>query len=493
MIRAVPAAAALLVLCAGCDRIPLAGARDQTGRAGVPPHPNAIAYPPLEFRPPKPERAALSNGLQVLLLPRHELPLVDVQVMVRTGYAYDPPGRAGLALLTCAAMRSGGTGAHSPEDLDAALERMGASVSVDAGLERTTARLSCRAADLEPALGLLAEVLLQPAFRADRVDIERAALRETLRRQDDRPGELMDRAFRRVMFRGHPYSNNPAGDEAGLSAIGAPDLEAFHARYFVPSRCVVGVSGDIDRARLMPLLERLFGGWRPAELPAGAPDFLDAIPPVPATSPGPGVWILRKETSQTHIRFGLPAPDRRSADYAAMLVTNFILGGGGFSARMTSRVRSDEGLAYDVGTRFEFLREGGVFQASAQTRVDATRRAMLLMRGEIARMSAEVVAVEELRDAQAALVNRFLFRFDSPAEAVAQYLDIEFYGLPADELDTFVDRLRAVTERDVQRVARERLDAGKIAVVLVGDFSRFDGAPSDFGRMQFVGGGMEKR
>jgi len=446
-LRALAAAALLAPALAAC-----------AGTAGR--DPRTMRFPTEPLAPPQPKRVTLDNGLLLFLLPDPELPLVNVQVLVRTGAVLEPADKVDLADLTGRLMRTGGTAARTGPELSAKLEDMGAVLETAIGSEAGTASLSVLAEDLPVGLGLLAEVLRTPAF--DPAEVERVRRRriEEIRRSNDEPDRIAFREFRTAVYGSDPRGRQPSPEM--VAAITREDIAAFHAASFFPDRTILGVSGRFDEGELLELVRKDFGDWRPAGTPA--PAF-----PVPSGEPRAGLFLVRRAVPQATLVLGHLAPAKDSPDYHAFSVMNYILGGAGFSSRLTREIRSNRGLAYSVGS---FYRGGigyGVFLEYSMTRTAEAAEALRLMRGIAERLRGEGATAAELRAAKDGIVNNLIFAVDSSREVVGRKMSYAYDGLPEDFLERSRDAIEAVTLEDVRRVAGRWLHPDEAATVVVGD------------------------
>ena len=389
----VRAALALAVLLAG------AAAGAQT----IPAHPSELTYELLDFTPPvsADHRHELANGIVVFVVEDHELPLATVSLTVRTGAYLDPPDKIGLAGLTGSQMRAGGTATMSAADFDEEAAFLAAQIGSSIGATSGGASMNCLTRDLDVLPGPLLRHAPEPGVRrgpaGPRQEPGPAADGAPQRRDGDHRASRVGAADarRRALL-------DPAADRASVEAITRDDLAAFHDEYYHPGNFLFSVSGDVDTAGILAELERRLDGWE-----AGT----RAVPPVPAPdfTPSPGLYLVDKEdVNQGRVAIGHLGTTRDNPDRYKLLVMNDILGGGGFSARLLTRVRSDEGLAYSANSNYGLgTYYDGVFQAGFQSR-QARRwpRATAIVLEEIERIRTEPVTDEELRNSIAYFVGR---------------------------------------------------------------------------------------
>lgn len=434
-------------------------------------------YPDLKWSVPEVgkevQRTVLDNGLTVYLMENHRLPLLNVTALVRCGEAYVPMKDMAIPEITGDVMRTGGTTHIAPDSLNGLLESIGGSLESSIGYDNGRATLSVMSKDTELGMKLLADLLRNPAFPEDKIDLKKDQMKTDIKRRNDDPRGILRREFSHIIYGDHPEGR--ILEWAGIKPVTRQELIDYHDRYFVPNNIMIGITGDFDSNQILSLVKKYFGDWQKKEVD------LPPIPPVNET-PKPGVYLVRKDINQTNIRFGHLGIDRDNPDRYAVSVMNFILGGGSFSSRMTSKVRSDEGLAYSVGTRYSIDEpDEGTFYAYCYTKARTTHKAMRLMLDEVERIRQGEVSAEELASAKDSYINRFVFDFTSPDQIVNRLMSLEFDHRPPDLLKNYIDNIRKVTREDVLRVARKYLRPQDITFVVVGNPDTFEKPLDDFG------------
>jgi predicted Zn-dependent peptidase len=435
----------------------------------IPAHPDALVFEPIAYTPPRAadHRVVLKNGMVVFIAEDPTLPLVDIALTVRTGGYLDPAGQEGLAALTGALIRTGGTRTLTAEQLDERLDLLAARVSSSIGETAGTATLNCLAENLDASLAVFVEMLKEPRFQEDRLDLAREqALQEMTRRNDD-PEDIERREWS-VLLYGEGRTPNRFTTEASIRSVSRDGLLAFHREYFHPAGMVAAVSGAFSRAEMIRKLEAAFSGW-----PGSRPQ----VPPVPAeiATAAPGLYRIEKEVPQGRVSIGLPAVKRDSPDVYALEVMNEILGGSGFASRITRTVRSNEGLAYSAGSALRFgIYYPGAFRALFQSKSRSVPYATQLVLDEIEKMREQPVTAEELDTIKRSLIETFPSNFESKARTVALFAADEYTRRDPSFWPTYRDRIRGVTAADVQRVARQHLPPEKLVVLVVGDQKEID-------------------
>lgn len=439
-------------------------------------NPRSMSFPPLTFAIPKAERVLLKNGTPAYLLQDRELPIVTVAALIRTGSVYDPAGKSGLAQLAGSQLRGGGTTALQPRQLDEELEFMASGVESAFASDSGTVTMTSLTKNLPRSLELFSDVLLRPRFDEQRLEIARKQALEAIRRQNDDPKEVANRELTRALYAGHPLGQIPTA--ATLQAITRSDLQAFHRRFVRPDNLIITVSGDFDRSQIIDQLNRTVGTVR-----ATGPLNLPNIPAVPKNDK-PAVLYAAKQVNQSVIRLGHLGITKDDPELYAVRVLDSILGGS-FTSRLMMEIRTNRGLAYNVGSRFDVGRRfTGSFIAETETRAEATLTVVNLMTGIIKGIRTEPVSEQELKLAKESIINSFLFGFTSPASIVMQQARLELYGYRPDYLERYRERIAAVTREDVLRAARTHLRPEAFKLVVVGDANSFDRPLSSIGVVQ---------
>ncbi len=437
-------------------------------------------YKPIEFTPPKPERLVLDNGMVLYLLEDHDLPVFRVSARFRTGAIYEPGEKAGLANLVGNVMRRGGTESRPSEQINEELEFIAASVETQIGRESGSASLSSMKKDIDKGLEIFADVLMNPAFPEEMIRKEKDELLEEIRRENDSPRNIVFREFRKILYKAdHPYSRKINGYKDTIESITRDDMIGFHKKYFHPNNVIMGISGDFDSNEIVEKIKAVFVEWKIAEI---------TFPEVPVVEKEfkRSVNYIYKDVNQATVVFGHIGIDRLNKDYFPIKIMNFILGGGSFTSRIPSKVRSDEGLAYSAYSAFHTPRDLGFFFASCQTKSESTVRAISLALDEVGKIREEQVDDEELELAKDTYINQFIFKFTSSASVVAQMVGIEYEGLPLNYLETYVDNIKVITKEDIARVAKEYLHPDGMKLLVIGDMEKFDKPLTGFGEVNTI-------
>ncbi len=406
------------------------------------------------------ERHQLPNGLVWLFSPQSDLPLINMNLLIRAGVLQDPPAKAGLANLTAELLLMG-TKTRSAAQIAEALDFRGIKLGAGAADDYAVISLTVLKKDLAAGLELFKDILLNPAFAPPEVTRKVERLKAALKSDEDNPGVVVARAFNRQLFGAFPYGHPIRGTAEGLSAIKPPDLKEFHQRYYRPNNAILSVVGDLSPEEANKLVQETFGPWPQAPIPATQ---LPPIPPLNETR----VSVINKDISQANILLGNLGIARRNPDFYALQVMNYILGGGGFASRLMDNIRDNRGLAYAVGSAFDPGLEPGYFAVSLETKNVSADLAVKEVLAEIKRIQTQPVSPEELADAKSYLIGSFPRKMDSMGKRARLMGVVEFYGLGLDYPWRYPGLIRGLTAADLQKVAQKYLHPDKYLLVVVG-------------------------
>lgn len=426
--------------------------------------PSDLKYPPLSYTPPSPQafRTGLAGGLRAYIQEDRSLPIVTITALINFGELYAPPDKTGLAGLLGQTLIKGGTKTRDGASIEDRIDFLGANLSFMAGERTSQLTLSVLSKDLDEGLAIFFDVLRNAEFREDEVKLARARLIEQLRQVNDQPSTILGREFEALLYGDHPLTRQPT--KAGYETMTPADLKALHAKYFFPKNIILAASGDFAKAALKSKVNTLAAGW--ANRGLDVPAFSKSFP-----EPEPGVYFVQKKINQGYISLGHLGIEDTNPDYFAVQVMNFILGGGSFTSRITTKVRSDEGLSYNQGSRFAY-RWGfpGTFSGYVQTKSETVGYAISLILAEFDRIRREPVSDDEMETAVNYYLESFADAFQSAQATLMSFANLEMTGKPLDYFKTYRDRVRAVTKDKVQAVARKYIRPDKAAILIVGDW-----------------------
>lgn len=408
------------------------------------------------------QRWQLDNGVEVHFVAAPELPMVDVRLVFDAGSARDGD-RFGLALLTNGLLVEGTAG----KDADAVargFERLGARYGAEA--LRDMAIVSLRSLSdaeyLQPAAELLADLVRVPSFPQESLERDRRNVLVALARQQQVPGEIAKDAFYAGLYGAHPYAHPSLGTPATVQALTREDVQDFHRRHYVGNNAILAIVGDLDRAGAEALAERIAGG-----LPAG-----EAAPALPAVQwpreAGGQVERIEHPSEQAHLLLGMPALTRDHPDYFPLYVGNHVLGGSGLVSNISEAIREQRGLAYSAYSYFAPMRRKGPFIVGMQTRGDQADQAVEVLNEVIGGFIAEGPSAQRLEASKKNIVGGFPLRLDSNSSILEYVAMMGFYDLPADYLETFVERVQAVTGEQIQAAFQRAVDPAQLYRVHVG-------------------------
>ncbi len=441
--------AGLLTLAATTPLAAQVPDRSQPPELGPPP---ALSLPPIH-------RLELSNGAKVLLLEKHNVPLVQVNLVVRAGSAFDPADQAGLASIT-ADMMDEGAGGRDALELADEIDYLGASLSVFAGDHTTTVALYTPRSRLDAALAVMADVVLRPDFPEEELERKRLERLNSLMEARDEPRAVASVLFDRTVFGDdHPYGR--FGGESAIRAFTVSGLREFHETHFRANNAFFVVVGDISMGEAREKLEALFGDWRRGEIP------MMSWPQAEQVGDRQVYLVDKPGAAQSEIRIGRIGAPRLTEDYYAITVMNTILGGS-FASRLNQNLREEHGYTYGAFSYFGFSPLPGPFGASSAVQTAVTDSALVEFMKELNGIL-EPVSDEELTRAKNYVALRFPSRFQTVSAIASQLVELELYDLPDRYFNQYVERILAVSKEDVQRVARQYIAPESMAVIVVGD------------------------
>ena len=420
-----------------------------------------VLGPPPSLRVPPITTRELPNGLKVVVVEQHELPIADAILEIRTGGEADPPGKIGAAALTSAMLTEGTTSRTALQIADQAAF-LGVRLNANSGWEQSTVSLHTPTAQLDSAMTLLAEVALHPAFSVPDLERVRKVRLTSLQQLRDRGPAIADRAFAYALYGDqHPYGRPLAGTEASVASITRDDLLRFYSTYYRPNNATLLVVGDVRPDDVERRAQAMFGSWQRADVPI-------VTASVPNAAKGPTLVLIDKPgAAQSSFRLGGIGAPRSTNDYFALQVLNTILGGS-FSSRLNQNLREARGYTYGAGSGFSLRRSPGPFTASAEIVTAKTDSALIQFMKEL-RAIRDTVPTAELMKAKRYLQLGLPEDFETTGSIAGQMLPLVTYGISLEFYNSAVQNIEAVTQADVQRVARQYVNPDNITMVIVGD------------------------
>jgi predicted Zn-dependent peptidase len=422
--------------------------------------PPVLGPPPKVALPPVVTRE-LPNGLKLMIVEQHELPLADFVLVVGGGGTMDPVKKDGAANLTASMLTEGTTSRNSLQIADQ-IAYLGVGLNAGSNWDASTVSLHTPISQLDSALALFSDVVLHPAFSSEDFERVRKNRLTSLVQLKDRPTAIADQAYASILYgTGHPYGHNLIGTEASVTAMTTADLQSFYRSNFVPNNATLIIVGDVKVADIEKRITSKFGSWqRGAVTPA---TFGDA-PKAGATT----VYLIDKPgAAQSSFRIGSIGVPRSTKDYFALNVMNTILGGS-FTSRLMQNLRETHGYTYGARSRFDMRQSAGPFTASAEVVAAKTDSGLVEFMKELNAIR-DTVPSSELNKAKRYLQLGMPSDFETTQQIANQLVPVVLYKLPLSYYNSYVSNIESVTQADVQRVARQYINPESLAIVIVGD------------------------
>ena len=426
-----------------------------------------VAIPQLPpFKPQPPKRIVLANGMVVFLTENHELPFIAGNAMIRGGAEDEPASKTGLVEIYGESWRTGGTEKLSGDQLDDLLEARAAKVETGAAEADTTINFNCLKGDFDDVFAVFVDLLRHPAFREEKLLLAKRQLESSISRRNDETEEIAS-AQQDILGYGRQSVLARQPEYATVEAVTRQDLLDWHKQHATPNNIILGIVGDFDSHEMEATLRKAFGEW-----PKGA-KVAEAKPVIAPEKPG--LYLVDKnDVNQSEVRMIAPGIVRRNPDYFALKVMNEILGGG-FSSRLFSNLRTKAGLAYSVGGGVGAEWDHpGLTVLEIGTKTETTIDAIRGLWEQIDQMKQQPPTEDELKRAKDAILNSFIFNFDTPGKVLREQETYEFHGYPANFLETYRTGVEKVTTADVARVANQYLHRDQMRVLVVGNASEFN-------------------
>ena len=434
-----------------------------------------LKFPELRmFEIPRSERVVLDNGMVLILMEDHELPLIEATARIRTGSRLEPADKVGLTAVLGQVLRTGGTAKMTGDSIDDFLETRAAVIETGFAEDSASAELSCLTQDFPEVLKVYADILRTPVFSEDKLKIANNLVIAGIARRNDNPQSIMFREFDKLIYGPtSPYAR--VAEYETLANVTREDLIAFHKTYFQPNRIILGVVGDFNAKEMQAKIKAVFGDW---------PKGPAAADPVASyqSSVKPGVnYVQKEDMTQSDIIMGHLGIKKDSPDIFAVAVFNEALGGS-FGARLFSNVRSKKGLAYSVrgliDSSYDFP---GTFNVWMTTKTETTAAGIAALIEEIEGVNKNPFTAAEILRAKQSILNSFIFNYDSRGKILRQQITYEYLGFPADYLARYRDNIEKVTVEDVARVAKSYVHRDQLAILVVGPSKGQDRPLDTFG------------
>ncbi|MGB2764496.1 MAG: pitrilysin family protein [Candidatus Aminicenantaceae bacterium] len=425
---------------------------------------------------PKVETIKLKNGMKLFLVEDHEYPTIDMRAMVRIGSVFEPSSKIGLASITGSVLRTGGTTSMTGDEIDKELETMAASVSTGIGQTSGYIMVSVLKEDINRALEILADILMNPVFQEDKIRLAKIQQKTAISRRNDDIGGIAYREFEKLIYgKDSPYARHP--EYATIEAVTRDDIVGFYKKYFYPNNTTMAIWGDFEIKDMIARVKKNLEKWEAAKV---------EIPPLPKVSyefKYTVNFIDKPDVNQSNILLGHIGGLMDNPDYPALSVMNSILS----FDRMFKKIRTDEGLAYSVWGRYGAgYQVRGAFSCGAQTKSESTGYAIELMLKELKKIREEYVTDGELTKAKDEYLNSFVFNFDSKAKVVNRLMTYDFFEYPLNFMEKVKKGIEKVSKKDVRRVAQKYLRPDKVQILVVGKKESFDKPLSTLGEVNVI-------
>ena len=418
------------------------------------------AGPIPKFTLPPIEKTKLSNGLEVWMVQQNELPIVSMNLVLKTGTTNEPDDRTGVGNMTTTLLDDG-TKTRSAVEIANELQSIGAFMNAGGSWDSTSVTMQTLTKNLDKALDIYADVITNPVFPEKEFTSLRGRSLVSLRQQKANPNAIANVAYNKVLYGSHPYGRD--NTEATLNAITRADLVKYYESTFRPNNGVLIVVGNYDKADLKSKLESAFSGWKPGDVSA-------RTLPATKTLEKTGIYLIdRPNSAQSVVSIGHVGIDRMNPDYFPVVVMNLILGGA-ITSRISMNLREDKGYTYGAGSGLQFRRGPGPFRAGGDIQTAVTKEAVVEFMKELSGIRGTVpVTARELDYNKQSLIRRYPSAFETVGGISGQLSNLVVYGLPDSYFNDYISKINAVTLDDVNRVAKQYLDPSKMAIVIVGD------------------------
>ncbi|HVF30719.1 MAG TPA: pitrilysin family protein, partial [Pyrinomonadaceae bacterium] len=438
---------------------------EQTAKLPKPGPDPKFALPPIE-------KTKLSNGMDLWMVEQHELPIVSMNMVFRTGSSNEPDGKVGVAGAT-SQLLDDGTTTRSAADIANQLQSIGANINSGSGWDSTNVGIQTLTKNLDKAIEIYADVIQNPAFPASEVDSLKRRQLVGLKQQRSNPNQISDVVYNKVLYGSHPYGRSTT--DATINAITRDDLVGYYGSTYRPNNATLIVVGSFDKAALKGQLEKAFGGWKGGEVSARS---LGMATPLEKA----GIFLVdRPNSAQSVVSIGQIGVERMNPDYYPIIVMNSILGGQ-FTSRINLNLREDKGYTYGARSTFAFRRGAGPFQAGGDIQTAVTKEAIAEFMKELNDIrGGRPVTQKELDYNKQGLIRRYPSGFETVGQISGQLASLVTYGLPDSYFNEYISKVNAVTVADIDRVAKKYLDPSKMAIVIVGDRKVIEPGLKDLG------------
>lgn len=413
-----------------------------------------------------PKRIFMPNGMKLILVEIHSLPIITAKLVINAGSRFDPEQQSGLAHLTASLFQKG-TLTRVGQEISQDIEFVGGRLSVSTQRDFSWATLRVLKKDIEIGFDVLSDITLNPSFKTSEIKKEKKRIVGLLLSEKDNPRSIAQKAFNQILFTNHPFQYPIKGTEKTLLNIQRSDILRFYKNYYQPQNTTLTIVGDITESEVRAIAKKYFGNWK-----KNLTSYPDMAPPLLLERKT--IKTIQKNISQANIILGHLGISRNNPDYPSVKVMNYILGRGGFSSRLMTEIRDNQGLAYHISSRFSSFLDTGSFFVILQTQNRSAKKAIRKVIEEIRRIQLEPVSDQELIESRSYLTGSLPLRLDTTSKLANFYSTIDFYRLGLNYADDYVQQIKKVTKIDIQRVAKKYLHPDRFILVVVGNQTETD-------------------
>ena len=431
-----------------------------------------VKLPPIESR-------VLDNGLKIVTVEHHELPVVSFRLMVKSGSAQDPLGKAGVASIT-ASLLTKGTKSRSATDIADEIDFVGGNLNSSSDWDRCRVTSQVLKKHFDTGLDLFADVILNPVFQKSEIERLRKRKISSYINDKDDPANLCNEYFGIALYGDHPFGYEESGTGETLAKISRADITGFYKSNFVPNNAMIVVAGDITPEEAFAAIEGKFGSWKQKDV--SKPELPEAAKPAGYKI----VLVDRPDATQSQIRIGHFGIARSNPDYFNISLMNYILGGGGFSSRLMKIIRSEMGLTYGISSSFSSRLDAGPFKIGTFTKNESVGDAIGETIKQIRKFQGSLPDAAELDDAKSYLNGSYPMRFETPDRIAGQLMSVELYQLGENYISTYRDKVQAVTLEQVQAAAKKYVDPDNLVIVVVGKAEEVLDQLQEFGEVEVI-------
>jgi zinc protease len=412
------------------------------------------------FDIPKPQELILDNGLIVLVIERHDLPMVYVHAQIRGGSIYDPPGKEGLAYLT-GWLLTEGSESYSSDEIDQVMDAHGAKMSSQAYNESCIATLTSLKKDFKSMFPYFADILTKPAFRSENLEEARSYLTGTILRDKNNLENQCYLRFRKDVFGDHPYSKPQKGTIDSVQSIKPDDLVNFYSKYYHPDHAALVFVGDINAKEAFSTAQHYLGSW---------PHSRELLPEIsrPRDISGIHINLMDAPSVQAQIALGHIGIDKTSKDRFKIITLNQILGNGSITSRLGEEVRVKRGLTYGIYSSFVQREFTGEFAVVTSTKIESCGETIRVILDALSNIRTNLISEQELLDAKQSLINQFPLLFEQYEDIASELVHLKFYHLPMTDLTDYAKQIQGITREDILETAQKYLHPDKIMITIVG-------------------------